>query len=63
MKPLMMPKIHAVAVEIWCPFCRRDDPIPARDGSFMHDSVPAELTCPDCQSEFKIDTRTKIERP
>ena len=49
----------AVAVEIHCPDqagCGREDPIPARDGSFMWDRLPETVTCPDCGQTFRVKT-------
>jgi len=45
------------AVEIDCPECGREDPIPASDGSFMHDRLPETVTCPDCGKTFKVSKR------
>lgn len=44
----------AVVVEIYCPVCDRDDPIPAKDGSFMWDHLPSTVTCPDCGETSRV---------
>lgn len=49
--------VRAVAVEICCPECEDADPIPARDGSFMWDRIPEEVTCPQCGQTFKVAAR------
>jgi rubredoxin len=53
-------KAYLVAVEIRCPGCDREDPIPARDGSFMWDALPEEVTCPDCGRTFKVSKRVEV---
>ena len=51
----------AAAVEIWCPNpkCSRHegDPIPSRDGSFMWDSIPEHVECPNCGGVFRVSKR------
>jgi rubredoxin len=50
-------QVIAVAVEIRCPCCDREDPIPARDGSFMWEGVPETVTCPDCGAVSRVSRR------
>jgi rubredoxin len=51
-----------VAVEIHCPDpeCGRDDPIPVRNGSFMWDSLPERVTCPDCGQTFRVSRKVQV---
>lgn len=50
-------RVVAVAVEIFCPHCERTAPIPAKDGSYMWDFVPAMVVCPDCKSTAQTNSR------
>ncbi len=40
--------VYVAVVEIHCPCCDRQDPIPGPDGSFMWERRPDIVTCPDC---------------
>ncbi len=53
--------VSVVCIEIFCPRCDRSDPIPTRDGSFMWDSFPASVTCPDCREESRLPKTCKID--
>lgn len=51
---------YVVALEVYCPGCGREDPIPSRDGSFLWDRLPREVTCPDCGGTFQVERRVEI---
>ena len=65
-KKALVARPYARAVEITCPAadnqagCDRDDPIPAPDGSFMWERVPAAVVCPTCGGRFRVAKKVSI---
>lgn len=54
MRDLPRAQVFAASVNIFCPMCGSNDPIPAPDGSFQWTEVPKQVTCLECGKTYKV---------
>ncbi len=52
--------VAAMAFQIWCQRCDRDDPIPSSDGSLMWDTLPYSVWCPSCGQVSRTPRMLKV---